>query len=51
MIPSYSNWSKYQISASTENFVFWIKFAQKEYFWTKTEKVNITITLCIFQLI
>ena len=27
------------------------KFAQKRYFWSKTEKVNITIEFCIFELV
>ena len=47
--------------------IFWIKFAQKRYFqskrknwtlplnfayfWSKTEKVNITIEFCIFELV
>ena len=29
--------------------VFCTKFAQKVYFWSKTEKVSITIELCIFK--
>ena len=28
--------------------VFWTKFAQKEYFWSKNKKVNGNIELCIF---
>ena len=28
-----------------------ITFAQKRYFWSKTEKVNITIDFCIFKLV
>ena len=31
--------------------IFWTKFAQKRYFWSKTEKKNITITSCIFALV
>ena len=31
--------------------LFWGKFAQKGHFWSKTEKVSITIELCIFELI
>ena len=35
-----------------DNFVFfWTKFAQKGYFWLKTEKVNTTIEFCIFDLV
>ena len=30
---------------------FWTKFAQKGYFWSKTEKGNIAIELCIFVLV
>ena len=30
--------------------IFQTKFAQKEYFQSKTEKVNIAIELCIFEL-
>ena len=29
----------------------WIKLAQKGYFGPKTEKVNITIELCIFKVV
>ena len=31
--------------------VFWTKFAQKEYFQPKTEKVNITIAFCLSKLV
>ena len=31
--------------------MFWIKFAQKGYFRSKTEKVTITTEFCIFQLV
>ena len=31
--------------------IFWTKFAQKEYFHSKTEKVNITTKLYIFELV
>ena len=31
--------------------IFWVKFAQKRYFRTKTEKVNIVIKFCIFELV
>ena len=30
--------------------IFWTKFAQKGYFWSKTNKVNIIIEFCIFEL-
>ena len=30
---------------------FLIKFSQKGYFWSKTEKVNITIEFCIVKLV
>ena len=30
--------------------IFLTKFAQKGYFWSKTEKVNTTIKFCIFNL-
>ena len=33
------------------NLIFWIKFAQKGYFWSKTEKVKTSIDFYIFQLI
>ena len=32
------------------NLIFWIKFAQKGYFWSKIEKVDITNEFCIFEL-
>ena len=32
-------------------FIFWIKFAQKRYFRSKTEKTNITIKFRIFKLV
>ena len=31
--------------------IFWTKFGQKGYFRSKTEKVNITIEFCIFELV
>ena len=34
--------SWYQISALTDNFDFLTRFAQKGFFWSKTEKVNTT---------
>ena len=30
---------------------FWTKFAQKGHFWSKTEKVNITIEFFTFELV
>ena len=32
-------------------FIFWTKFAQKEYFRSKTKKVKTTIEFCVFQLV
>ena len=32
-------------------FTFWTKFAQKGYFQSKTEKLNITIEFCMFELV
>ena len=31
--------------------IFWIKFAQKEYFQFETVKVSIAIEFCIFELV
>ena len=31
--------------------IFWTQFTPKEYFWSKTEKLNITIKFCIFKLV
>ena len=48
--------SEYQISLDTKCQLkltilsFWSKFAQKEYFRSKTEKVNNTIKFCVFEL-
>ena len=47
----YSNWSRDQILAQPDNFDFWIRFAQKEYFQSKPKKVNTTNEFCIFQLV
>ena len=33
------------------NLVFWTKFAQKEYFLLKIEKMNITVEFCLFELV
>ena len=31
--------------------IFWIKFTQKGYFWSKINKVNTTTKFCIFELV
>ena len=31
--------------------IFRTEFAQKEYFWSKTEKVNVAIEFCILELV
>ena len=31
--------------------IFWTKFAQKDYFCMKTEKVKTAIDFCIFELV
>ena len=31
--------------------IFWVKFAQKVCFLSKTEKMNATIDFCIFELV
>ena len=41
--------TKFQLKVAI--FIFSTKFVQKEYFWSKTEKVNITIEFYIFELI
>ena len=33
------------------NFIFWTKFSQNQYFRSKTEKVDITIEFCIFEVV
>ena len=48
---AYSNYSWYQISAYTDNFDFGPNLPKKRYFWSKTEKVNITIEFWIFKLV
>ena len=40
-----------KISAQTDNFEFFDQIGPKSYFWSKTEKVNIIIELCIFKLV
>ena len=39
---------KFQLKVTI--LIFWTKFVQKLYFWSKTEKVIITIELCILEL-
>ena len=34
----------------TTILIFWTKFAQKVYFWSKTGEMNITIEFSIFEL-
>ena len=31
--------------------IFWIKFFPKGFFWSQTEKLDITIDFCIFKLV
>ena len=40
--------TKFQLKLAI--FFLWTKFAQKEYFHLKTEKVNITIEFCILEM-
>ena len=40
--------TKFQLKKTIQ--IFWIKFAQKRYFWSKTKKVNITTEFCILEL-
>ena len=41
--------NKFQLQLTI--FTFWTKFAQKGYFRSKTEKLNITIEFCMFELV
>ena len=41
--------NKFQLKVKI--LILWTKFAQKGYFWWKTEKVNITIEICLFELV
>ena len=41
--------TKFQLKLTV--FIFWIKFAQKGFFPSKTEKVKATIEFCIFELV
>ena len=41
--------TKFQAKLSI--LIFWTKFAQKRYFWSKAEKVNIIIEFCVFELV
>ena len=47
----YKRYCRYQISAKTENLIFWTKFNPKEYFQSLTVKVSITIKFCRFELV
>ena len=40
--------TKFQVKQKI--FSFWIKFAQKGYFWSKTEEMNVIIEFYIFEL-
>ena len=40
--------SKFQLKLAV--LIFWTRFAQKGYFWSKTAKVNTIIELCILEL-
>ena len=48
---AYSNQSTYQISVKTDNFKIFDQICPTKYFWSKTEKVNITNEFCIFELV
>ena len=39
---------KFHLKPTT--LIFWTKFAQKQYFWLKTEKANSPIEFSIFEL-
>ena len=41
--------TKFQFKPTS--LIFWTKFAQKEYFRSTTEKVNITSEFCMFELV
>ena len=41
--------TKFQLKLTV--FIFWIKFAQKGFFPSKTEKVNTTIEFCLYELV
>ena len=52
---THSDYSRYQVSAQTNNFDFWDiicpkSLFQKRYFLSKREKVDITIEFCKFEL-
>ena len=40
-----------KIEASNNNFNFWTKFTPERYFWSKGEKLSITIELCVIKLV
>ena len=48
---AYSNWSTTKFHLNPKILIFWIKFTQKVYFQSKTEKVNSSIEFCIFELV
>ena len=41
--------TKFQLKLAI--LIFWTTFAQKEYFWSKTEEMDIIIELHIFELV
>ena len=45
-----SNYASHQIQLKEIIFNFWIKLAQKGYFWSKTKKANSIIEFCILEL-
>ena len=47
---TYSNWSGFPISASTNNFDFLKEIYNKKEYRSKTKRVNITIEFFIFEL-
>ena len=49
MLTQVSLGSKYELKLTV--LIVWIKYAQKKYTWSKTEKVNSTIEFCIVELI
>ena len=43
--------SMYEVQLELTIPILWTKFAQKEYFQSKTKKVNITVESCLFELV
>ena len=43
--------SKYKISAKLIILIFSTKFAEKGYFWSKTENVNIAVKFLILKIV